>query len=229
LQTQGGSTVKKRQFSSNQGGLYEGKAVEHRTIQPSEVATIIKCAAVLKTSDFSWDRLYMLVYLGWLTGAKVKDLIGIRLGQIVGNEFRLSGRVIETTDRLMSPVLRYLERHKIRVDAYAETFSKNEFAVFHREAGKVCEIADALDMRWAQEAFKKTVDQAGLDKPYSISSLRNLYHQMAMEVAGANERLVDYLMGNNRHERVFRHAHTHVFRRRVAEHFEKTMSDLGII
>ena len=233
--------MKKRSFAENQGALYRGKAVEDRTIQPERAASIIKCLAVLRANGEAWaDQALMLVYISWLTGAKIKDLVSLSLGDItvasydprgaiVASDIRVGKSVISVTPRCIVPIVEYMKRHELKVDPRLPKYSRNEYLIFHAENGTHCDVDKNRTVRWAQDTFKAAIGSAQIDRGYSISSLRNLHQQMMMEVVGANESLVDFLMGNTRYSYMYRNAYMGPFRSRAAQHFEKTMSDLGIV
>jgi hypothetical protein len=108
-------------------------------------------------------------------------------------------------------------------------YINNEFRIFHPEASNGCVVGEGMSARWAENTFKRGCRLGGVSSAYSFSSLRNLHRQTLLEVPGASSSLVNFLMGNSRYATLYRRCNLGAFRRRAAEHFEKTMVDYGIL
>lgn len=228
--------------TSGRGGDYKGKPKEFRVIEPQEVARMLKCAAIMAEGKTSHE--WMLVYLGWITGAKLKELVSIPIGRVSFHYHEIrpgtkEDRVpIELTEKSIKPLGRYFDQFKLAKDSPSQ-FERTQYKLFnllaYNPTPKPVHHADKhkidrpSSLRWAQEAFKKLLRGAQIDKPYSVSSLRNLFRQTMGEVTGAYPALVDYVSGNDRYQHAFDENRTLAFRRRAAEHFERVLRQVEVL
>lgn len=225
--------------TSGRGGLYGGKPRELRVITAEEVGRILKCCAVLEGGERT--REFMLVYLGLVTGLKLKDLIRLRPetfrfcenGGLLWvptkpNEAATLTR-IPMTVAVMSPISQFCQRHGIDLRDGAATILHQEHIVA-RSKNLTCQVLKEVSVRWAQDAFKALVRQAKIDNPYSISSLRNLFTEIVGETRGTDRDFIGYLLGQEKFSKGFESSPSiRSLNRRVAEHFEKTLRTIGVI
>lgn len=153
-------------------------------------------ARALKKRDFLGVRDWFLIELGLNTGLRVQELSDLRCGDLLisGDEASL--------------IVRKGKGNKRRPVWLNQGFkeSSEDFLAWKRKQGNRIDAeaplltsayGEKLTKRALQKAFKRIVQQAGLESHYSIHSLRHTYGTHLLKAGGYNLRLVQEQLGHS--------------------------------
>src|SRR3989338_5775071 len=148
-----------------------------------------KKAGALGRREFLGVRDWFLIELGLNTGLRVQELSDLRCGDLL----------ISGTEA--SLIVRKGKGNKRRPVWLSQSFkeSAEDFLAWKRKQGHVIdaeaplltsEHGERVTKRALQKAFKRIVQQAGLESHYSIHCLRHTYGTHLLKASGYNLRLV---------------------------------------
>ena len=153
-------------------------------------------ARALGKKEFLGVRDWFLIELGLNTGLRVQELSDLRCGDLL----------ISGTEA--SLIVRKGKGNKRRPVWLSQSFKESckNFLVWKRRQGHAIdaeaplltsEQGERVTKRALQKAFKRIVQQAGLESHYSIHSLRHTYGTHLLKAGGYNLRLVQEQLGHS--------------------------------
>jgi site-specific recombinase XerD len=153
-------------------------------------------ARALRKKEFLGVRDWFLIELGLNTGLRVQELSDLRCGDLLISEDEASLIVRKGKGNKRRPVW-LSQSFKESAEDFLAWKRRREHAIDAEAPLLTSEQGERVTKRALQKAFKRIMQQAGLESHYSIHSLRHTYGTHLLKAGGYNLRLVQEQLGHS--------------------------------